>query len=428
MGRSPLFKDERLVYFIDGRRMSSGEWAASPANPFPPALRPMPPDRALGRLLGGNPLKSISGWRDPANFIYDVPVLDELRARARAMRAFREHPAPGARTRTALECPEHVARDARELRAVPQLRLDIRQHGPHRVLGGDIRGRASEDPPIDRAEQRRILMVISDGAPVDDSTLSANPGNYLERHLRHIIEEIETRSPVELIAIGIGHDVTRYYRRAVTIVDAEELAGAMTEQLASLFGEETAMLEALDGRPPFPRIAPPFRRGVDEVVAGGGEGLHVGAALVAAGFQRRADRDVLADHGHAAVARRIAIAVAVRTRRASFRQGPGRLQVLAGHAGQHHRIGLAGRAQAVHGLLRDIHQGEASASGIDDGPADIEFRGPRHGQQGRRDQTAGRGLCDGDRLASGDQKRGDAFGEGVEVGHHASFVGTITER
>jgi len=81
MGRSPLFKDERLVYFIDGRRMSSGEWAASPANPFPPALRPMPPDRALGRLLGGNPLKSISGWRDPANFIYDVPVLDELRAR-----------------------------------------------------------------------------------------------------------------------------------------------------------------------------------------------------------------------------------------------------------------------------------------------------------------------------------------------------------
>jgi cobaltochelatase CobT len=66
-------------------------------------------------------------------------------------------------------------------------------------------------------------MVISDGAPVDDSTLSVNPGNYLERHLRDVIEEIETRSPVELIAIGIGHDVTRYYRRAVTIVDAEEL-------------------------------------------------------------------------------------------------------------------------------------------------------------------------------------------------------------
>ena len=66
-------------------------------------------------------------------------------------------------------------------------------------------------------------MMISDGAPVDDSTLSVNPGNYLERHLRYVIEEIETRSPVELIAIGIGHDVTRYYRRAVTIVDAEEL-------------------------------------------------------------------------------------------------------------------------------------------------------------------------------------------------------------
>ncbi|RUT95595.1 cobaltochelatase subunit CobT, partial [Mesorhizobium sp. M7A.T.Ca.TU.009.01.3.2] len=89
-------------------------------------------------------------------------------------------------------------------------------------------------------EQRKILMMISDGAPVDDSTLSVNPGNYLERHLRAVIELIETRSPVELLAIGIGHDVTRYYRRAVTIVDAEELAGAMTEQLASLFAEESA--------------------------------------------------------------------------------------------------------------------------------------------------------------------------------------------
>ena len=89
-----------------------------------------------------------------------------------------------------------------------------------------------------RPEQRKILMMISDGAPVDDSTLSVNPGNYLERHLRAVIELIETRSPVELLAIGIGHDVTRYYRRAVTIIDAEELAGAMTEQLAALFEEE----------------------------------------------------------------------------------------------------------------------------------------------------------------------------------------------
>lgn len=88
-----------------------------------------------------------------------------------------------------------------------------------------------------RPEQRRILMMISDGAPVDDSTLSVNPGNYLEKHLRFMIEEIETRSPVELIAIGIGHDVTRYYRRAVTIVDAEELGGAMTDKLAELFDE-----------------------------------------------------------------------------------------------------------------------------------------------------------------------------------------------
>ena len=90
---------------------------------------------------------------------------------------------------------------------------------------------------LGRTEQRKILMVISDGAPVDDSTLSVNPGNYLEKHLRWVIDEIETRSPVELIAIGIGHDVTRYYRRAVTIVDAEELGGAMTEKLAELFDE-----------------------------------------------------------------------------------------------------------------------------------------------------------------------------------------------
>ncbi len=92
-----------------------------------------------------------------------------------------------------------------------------------------------------RSEQRRILMMISDGAPVDDSTLSVNPGNYLERHLRWVIEEIEERSPVELIAIGIGHDVTRYYRRAVTIVDAEELGGAMTDKLAELFEEHAEM-------------------------------------------------------------------------------------------------------------------------------------------------------------------------------------------
>jgi cobaltochelatase CobT len=99
-----------------------------------------------------------------------------------------------------------------------------------------------------RPEQRRILMVISDGAPVDDSTLSVNPGNYLERHLRWVIEEIETRSPVELIAIGIGHDVTRYYRRAVTIVDAEELGGVMTEKLAELFEENAGAAPAAPRR------------------------------------------------------------------------------------------------------------------------------------------------------------------------------------
>lgn len=101
---------------------------------------------------------------------------------------------------------------------------------------------------LGRPEQRRILMMISDGAPVDDTTLSVNPGNYLERHLRYVIEEIETRSPVELIAIGIGHDVTRYYRRAVTIVDAEELAGAMTDQLADLFDDEVQQAPQGGGR------------------------------------------------------------------------------------------------------------------------------------------------------------------------------------
>ena len=88
---------------------------------------------------------------------------------------------------------------------------------------------------IARTEDRRILMVISDGAPVDDSTLSVNSGTYLERHLRQVIDWIETKSPVQLVAIGIGHDVTRYYRRAVTIMDAEQLGGTMVEQLAGLF-------------------------------------------------------------------------------------------------------------------------------------------------------------------------------------------------
>ena len=100
---------------------------------------------------------------------------------------------------------------------------------------------------IGRPEQRRILMVISDGAPVDDSTLSVNSGHYLERHLRKVIEEIEQASPVELIAIGIGHDVTRYYRRAVTIVDVEQLGGVMTEHLAQLFEEDARATGSVRG-------------------------------------------------------------------------------------------------------------------------------------------------------------------------------------
>jgi len=101
---------------------------------------------------------------------------------------------------------------------------------------------------LGRPEQRKILMMISDGAPVDDSTLSVNSGAYLEYHLRQVIEEIEKRSPVELIAIGIGHDVTRYYGRAVTITDPSELAGAMTDKLVELFDEEP---------PPAPTRMPP---------------------------------------------------------------------------------------------------------------------------------------------------------------------------
>ncbi len=93
---------------------------------------------------------------------------------------------------------------------------------------------------IARPEARRILMVISDGAPVDDTTSSTNGGAYLERHLREVIAYIETRSPVELLAIGIGHDVTRYYRRAVTIYDPEQLGGVMIDRLAALFDEEAA--------------------------------------------------------------------------------------------------------------------------------------------------------------------------------------------
>ena len=118
---------------------------------------------------------------------------------------------------------------------------------------------------IGRSEQRRILMVISDGAPVDDSTLSVNSGHYLERHLRTVITEIETHSPVELIAIGIGHDVRRYYRRAVTIVDVEQLGGAITEQLADLFDEEP---RAAKGRVSAALQAPPTVQGPSATALG----------------------------------------------------------------------------------------------------------------------------------------------------------------
>jgi cobaltochelatase CobT len=130
----------------------------------------------------------------------------------------------------------YKAADAPWRRARKNLSLMMREG----LLKENIDGEAlwwAHQRLLGRPEQRKILLMISDGAPVDDSTLSVNPGNYLEKHLRWVIEEIETRSPVELVAIGIGHDVTRYYRRAVTIVDAEELGGVMTEKLAELFEE-----------------------------------------------------------------------------------------------------------------------------------------------------------------------------------------------
>ena len=152
------------------------------------------------------------------------------------------------------------------------------------LLKENIDGEAllwAHDRLLARPEARRIMMVISDGAPVDDSTLSVNVGNYLERHLRQVISEIETRSPVELIAIGIGHDVTRYYKRAVTIIDAEQLGGAITEQLASLFDE--------NGEAPHPEAmaVPPLRTHPGRpaaAVSGAGSGApRYGASKVASG-------------------------------------------------------------------------------------------------------------------------------------------------
>lgn len=127
--------------------------------------------------------------------------------------------------------------DAPWRRARPNLGLMMKEG----LLKENIDGEALEwahRRMINRPEARKILMVISDGAPVDDSTLSVNPANYLEKHLRDVIAMVERRKAVELIAVGIGHDVTRYYDRAVTITDVDQLAGAMTEQLAGLFDSD----------------------------------------------------------------------------------------------------------------------------------------------------------------------------------------------
>ena len=131
----------------------------------------------------------------------------------------------------------YKAADAPWRRARRNLGLMLREN----LLKENIDGEAllwAHSRLLARSEQRRILMVISDGAPVDDSTLSVNTGSYLETHLRQVIEWIEQRSVVELLAIGIGHDVTRYYRRAVTIHDVEQLGGAVMDQLTGLFDDQ----------------------------------------------------------------------------------------------------------------------------------------------------------------------------------------------
>ncbi|WP_170758802.1 cobaltochelatase subunit CobT [Ruegeria lacuscaerulensis] len=131
----------------------------------------------------------------------------------------------------------YTGADAPWRRSRPNLGLMMKEG----LLKENIDGEALEwahRRMVARREQRKILMVISDGAPVDDSTLSVNPANYLEKHLRDVIAMVEKRKMVELLAIGIGHDVTRYYDRAVTITDVEQLAGAMTEQLAALFDSD----------------------------------------------------------------------------------------------------------------------------------------------------------------------------------------------
>jgi cobaltochelatase CobT len=132
----------------------------------------------------------------------------------------------------------YKAADAPWRRARGNLGLMMREE----LLKENIDGEAllwAHNRIVGRAEERRILMVISDGLPVDNSTLLVNPSNYLEQHLKFAIDKIENHSPIELVAIGIGHDVTHHYRRAVTITDAEQLGDAMIEQLADLFDEES---------------------------------------------------------------------------------------------------------------------------------------------------------------------------------------------
>lgn len=175
----------------------------------------------------------------------------------------------------------YKAADAPWRRSRPNLGLMLRDG----LLKENIDGEAllwAHRRLLGRPEQRKIMMVISDGAPVDDGTQSANSPAYLEKHLREVIDQIENRSDVELLAIGIGHDVTRYYQRAVTLLDVEQLAGAMTDQLAALFEEKPRARRSGQRA----RSAPQTERAAKAAASGGPDRLSALKRAVSADLKR----------------------------------------------------------------------------------------------------------------------------------------------
>ena len=216
--RETEFKDTVVTILID----NSGSDA-----------RPTDQHRRDQRRHPGAHARTCRG-EDRDSRVHDAGV--EGRAGARGMARRGPFAAAGASER---HSPHHLQAGRR---AVAARQAFARADDARRAAEGEYRRREAllwaHQRLIARPEDRKVLMVISDGAPVDDSTLSVNSGSYLERHLRQVIGWIESRSPVDLVAIGIGHDVTRYYQRAVTIMDADQLGGTIIEQLAALFDTE----------------------------------------------------------------------------------------------------------------------------------------------------------------------------------------------